>query len=242
MTFDVNGSNVVGVGVVSLACASGVSSGRLNGVGSVILVSGPVAADGTFTLENRAPTSGTLFDVDLFVQGTVPKTSQGAWSGNYTIGSTEVGCLTTVSGSFTAAPIQAVTGTYAGSLTLPQLGTMGTSTQTPVTVQMTLQQGGTFVSPATGNGVYSNTTLTGSVQVTGTTCFASGKVSTAFPSVVEGDLVEAIFTMDDGSQMEVTGTVEDVLASRMSVHSVRGSGGKCGQLESFPAAEFVRQG
>ena len=236
MTFDVYGNQVTGVGAVTLPC------GIFTLGPSSTLVTGTVLADGSFSLQTPTPTVGISPNSSVSIQGAVPKTSQGAWSGSYTVTSTGFGCPGAESGTFTATPIQAVTGTYAGSLTLTQLGTTGTSTQTPVKVQMTLQQGGTFVIPATGKGVYSNSTLTGSVEVTGTTCFASGKASTALPSAVEGDLVAAIFTMDDGSQMRISGTVEDVLASRMSVRVVVASGGRCGQMDSFPAAEFVRQG
>ncbi len=237
MTFDVNGNKVVAAGFVILPCGSVRVSEEFGAVAV-----GTVAADGTFTAQFPTPTAGSLPSVSVSIQGTVPTASQGSWSGRYTVTNTGFACSGTESGSFTAMPIQEVTGVYAGSLTLTQLVTTGMATQTPVTMQVSLAQGGAFGSPVTGKGEYSEATLKGSIKVQGTTCFASGTVSTAIPSAVEGDRVLADFDMDDGSRMQILGTLEDVGASRVSVQLVQVSGGRCGSMTSFPTTEFVRQG
>ena len=235
MTFDVNGSNLTAAGFANIPCGSLEAS-----AGFGALVSGPIAADGSFTAQTPfAASSAPLFQVAI--QGTVPKQSGGPWSGTYTLTSSFTGCSKTLTGSFTATPIGAVSGTYAGSVTLTQTATGSPPTKTPVTMQVALKQGGTFAPVGSTTAVYSEVVLTGSIKVQGTTCFASGTASTTVPSAVEGNFVLANFDMDDGSKLQMLGTLLDVGAGKMSVAFVQVSAGGCGQLSSFPMTEFDRQ-
>jgi hypothetical protein len=222
MTFDVTGNHVVAGGFGSNFC-NNIQSGF--GVGSV--VAGTLAEDGSFNLATPAN-----YPVEtLSIKGTAPRTSGEPWSGSYamSLGGHAPACDTNVSGTFTATSFPLVSGIYVGTgSTLA--GPNGVPPLTPITFQVTLKQGGTVTNP--GNGAastfFSNTMLTGSIKVQGSPCFSSGVTSASPPSAVLGNMVDARFLMDDGSTLNLLGSLTDITEGHFATNPVLVSGGNCG--------------
>jgi len=225
MTFDVNGSNIVAAGVGNNFCDNVESSFEFGGFGSP---TGIVAADGSFTLATPPNSSlGTLF-----IKGTVPRASGGIWSGDYAVsltGAFTPKCDTNLSGTFTATSFPLISGVYVG-ITSTKALVKGVSTVTPVTFQVTLQQGGTVMDP-TGKPLLSSSTLSGSIRVQGSPCFTSGVTDSTLPSNVTANKIFAKFTMDDGSTMRFSGSVADTAETRLTEAMASITGGQCGSAE-----------
>jgi hypothetical protein len=102
----------------------------------------------------------------------------------------------------------------------------------PVTLQVTLQQGGTVTNPGNGaaSNYFSNSLLTGSIKVQGSPCFSSGATQSRPASKVIGNLVSAIFLMDDGSTLNLLGPLTDVTEGHISAGVIVVQGGNCGSL------------
>jgi hypothetical protein len=100
----------------------------------------------------------------------------------------------------------------------------------PVTLQVTLQQGGRVTNPGNGtaSNYFSNTLLTGSIKVQGSPCFSSGATQSTPASSVIGNMVDARFLMDDGSTLSLLGPVTDVTEGYISTGIVLVQGGNCG--------------
>jgi hypothetical protein len=139
-----------------------------------------------------------------------------------------------VSGSFTAVPIQPVTGTFAGSASL------GTgSSGSPLNLSVVLQQGSAgFVMPPSF--VNSQNVLSGSITVQGTSCFTKGSLSLGQGSV-DGGFVQTQFAMDDGSKLLLTGAIEDTAVSKVRLDNLAVFGGQCDKLFGPGNTDLVRQ-
>jgi hypothetical protein len=231
MSIDVTGNNILAFGFAKGSCALQTSSPIVNG--SFIffaLSSGTIAADGSFTIQSPAnvPTSS------LSIQGKVPQANGDQLSGNYTASFTSpVGsCAGSYSGMFTATSFPLVSGVYTGTGST-QTTTNGVSSSTPIAVQVTLQQGGTVTNRVTGISTPSSIALTGSILVQGFPCFTTGVTSPTRSSAVEGNLVVATFTMDDGSTLNVSGALTDSTEAHISTVSFVVHGGQCGTPPSF---------
>jgi hypothetical protein len=236
LTFDVTGSNVTAAGFGNDSCGNAESS---FGFGS--LATGTIAADGRFTLQTPA----NFPEGTISIQGTVPKASESSWQGSYTISFNAPlvpsMCDTTLTGTFTATRFPLVNGVYVGTGS-SQTIVNGVLTTTPITFQVTLQQGGTVVSPATGKPLSSNAALVGSIRVQGSPCFTSGVTGSMPPSEVEGNQVSATFTMDDGSTLSIIGSLTDATETRMTTNVAIVIGGQCGTVPYiFQLPELDRQ-
>jgi hypothetical protein len=139
-----------------------------------------------------------------------------------------------VSGSFTAVPIQPVTGTFAGSASL------GTgSSGSPLNLSVVLRQGSAgFVTIP--NSVNGQNVLSGSITVQGTSCFTKGTLSLGQGSV-DGGFVQAQFAMDDGSRLFLTGAIEDTAVSKVKLENLLVVGGQCDKLFASGNTDLVRQ-
>lgn len=223
--------NVVGEQVIAsysdlFTCGSGAAGG------AGYLATAQIAADGSFTLQTPVP-SGLTPTVTFTVNGIIPQTAGGTWSGTYSATNANAGC-SPVSGSFTAVPIQPVAGTFAGSA---NLGTG--SSGSPLNLSVVMQQGSAgFVT--TPNFVNSQNVLSGSITVQDTSCFTKGSLSLGQGSV-DGGFVQAQFAMDDGSRLLLTGAIEDTAVSKVKLDSFLVIGGQCDRLFASGATDLVRQ-
>ena len=232
MTFDVIGDQVIAGASGSNYCDNVQASFTFAGVASGIL-----AADGSFTATPNT----------LSIKGTAPKKSGEPWSGSYAAsfgGPLTPACDTNLSGTFTATSFPLVSGVYVGTGTTLVVST-GVPKAMPVTVQVTLQQGGRVTSPGNGaaSNYFSNTLLTGNIKVQGSPCFSSGATQTTPASSVVGNMVSARFLMDDGSTLTVLGPLTDVTEGHIATGIIQVQGGNCGGVTSdivLPALD--RQG
>jgi hypothetical protein len=227
LTFDVTGSHVTAAGFGSNSCGNIQSS---FGFGS--LTTGTIASDGSFTLQ----TPSNFPEGTISIQGAVPKASDGSWPGSYTASLAAPivtpTCATNLTGAFTATSFPLVSGVYVGTGS-SQMIVNGVQKTTPVTFQVTLQQGGTVATPIPGGTFTSNTVLTGSIRVQGSPCFTSGVTSSLPTSEVEGNHVVAQFTMDDGSTLTILGSLTDATETSMTTNVAIVHGGQCGTIPSI---------
>jgi hypothetical protein len=238
MTFDVNGKNVIAAGSGNNSCGGGGES-----FGFASLTTGTINEDGSFTLQT--PTNFPLGTISI--NGKVPEASGASWPGSYTasfstpvLGPVAQTCETNLTGTFTATPFPLVSGVYAGTGS-SQTGLNGVPTT--ISIEVSLQQGGTVTIPATGLPFSSNSVLTGSIRVKGSPCFTSGVTSSAPLSAVEGNEVVAVFTMDDGSTVELQGTLADPTEATILTNVLLVPAGPCGRAPYvYQLRELDRQG
>ncbi len=167
-------------------------------------------------------------------RGTAPQKSGEPWSGSYTVslgGTFAPACDANLSGTFTATSFPLVSGVYVGTgSTLGWLN--GVPKAVPVTLQVTLQQGGTVTNPGNGaaSNYFSNALLTGNIKVQGSPCFSSGATQSTPASSVIGNMVSARFLMDDGSTLSLLGPLTDVTEGHISTSIILVQGGNVRQV------------
>jgi hypothetical protein len=249
MTFDVSGNNITASGYGSGFCESSSSPPIFNEAFSFgSLSSGVVATDGSFSLQ----TPQNIPVYSLSMQGRVPETNAEQFAGTYTASFNSTagrGCVGNSSGMFTATSFPLVSGVYNGAGNFQTL-TNGVSTATPITMQVSLQQGAPVLDPATGVSQPSNIAIGGSVRVQGFPCFTSGTANTTpigpskqpFSSI-EGNVLSVNFTMDDGSMLNLTGALTDSTEIHISaLFSINPFVKGCGAGSSFfPQIDLTRQ-
>ncbi|WP_158944872.1 hypothetical protein [Granulicella sp. S190] len=222
VTFDVAGDQVIAGGFGNSFCDN--SQGSF-GFGDV--ASGILAKDGSFTAtpENNSAEA-------ISITGTAPQKSGEPWSGSYAVslgGPVTPACDANLSGTFTATSFPLVSGVYVGTgSTLA--GQNGVPKAVPVTLQVTLQQGGIVTNPGNGaaSNYFSNALLIGNIKVQGSPCFSSGETQSTPASSVIGNMVSARFLMDDGSTLILEGALTDVTEGHISTGIILVQGGKCG--------------
>lgn len=215
LTVDVSGNNLTAAAVGDISCGS---------VGTLFLdvMTGTVGADGSFTLQTQTGSSSTVS-----IKGVAPLAAGGAWTGSFagSFPSVSPSCSASNIGLFTATSFPLVSGVYAGTGSTQTL----TGVVTPITFQVSLQQGGTVTEPS-GKPFTSNLVLSGSIRVQGSPCFSSGVTNSAPPSTVEGNLVNATFLMNDGSTLILLGALTDVTEGHIATTDVVVSGGTCASI------------
>jgi hypothetical protein len=223
MTFDVVGDQVIAGVFGSNYCGNVQASFTFGGVAAGIL-----AADGSFTATPANPPD------TVSIKGTAPKGRGEPWFGSYTVslgGPLAPACDANLSGTFTATSFPLVSGVYVGTgSTLG--GVNGVPKAVPVTLQVTLQQGGTVTNPGNGaaSNYFSNVLLTGNIKVQGSPCFSSGATQTKPASAVIGNMVDARFLMDDGSTLSLLGPLSDITEGHIATGIILVEGGNCGGL------------
>jgi hypothetical protein len=222
MTFDVAGDQVIAGGFASNYCDNGQVGFEFGDVASGIL-----AADGSFT---ATPANSPLETVSI--NGTAPQKSGEPWSGSYTLSfpvAPTPACNANFSGTFTAISFPLVSGVYVGTGSTTLAGLNGVPKVVPVTVQATLQQGGMVTNPGNGaaSNYFSSALLTGNIKVQGSPCFSSGTTQTTPASSVTGNMVSARFLMDDGSTLNLFGSLTDVTEGHLSNGIILVQGGNC---------------
>ncbi|HTC76120.1 MAG TPA: hypothetical protein VK684_11130 [Edaphobacter sp.] len=123
-------------------------------------------------------------------------------------------------------------------------GVNGVPKAMPVTLQVTLQQGGTVTNPGNGaaSNYFSNVLLTGNIKVQGSPCFSSGATRSTPASSVIGNMVSARFLMDDGSTLSLLGPLTDVTEGHISTGIILVQGGNCGDPSGVPTNAIVVPG
>ena len=237
ISFDAAGNNLVASAAISTTCgAMGLSFGARFGAA----VTGTVASDGSFTV-STPNLGGTTNFTTLSVSGKVPTTAGASWSGTYTLVASDPVCSFHQNGSFTAAAVQDVTGTYAGTGTVLVSSSTGIPANAPVTVSVALQQGAPLYNPIAPTSTSSRVGVKGSIQISGFSCFSKGNSSTSTPSEVEGGPLSVNFVMDDGSTLMMVGSIDDVTSSRLDVDFFQVIGGSCSGFYSFGINPMVVQ-
>ena len=236
-TLNIQGSQITGQGNLQVQCTPAVTVGLPSfpdEIGGSLPLSGQIAADGTFSM--TSPTIGlapNTYTVSL--TGNSPtKSSPNAWTGSYTIYASigpitsATPCMYSHSASFTAAPIAALAGTYIGPATNGLFGT-GIGASAAFTLQVT-QGPATFVS-SIPTSVYA-LPLSATIAVTGSSCFASGTtVGALSPSQISGDTFAIDLVMNDGSQLHLSGFLNDLGGATLNTTAVV-LGGTCSQAIS----------
>ncbi len=228
MSFDVIGNNIIASADLQTTCGTSGGLGLTVGATFGAVLTGTIAPDGSFSLSS--PVQNPL--TNLTVQGTVPGSAGASWMGKYSFSSTPPEpvsappCVITQTETFIATPIGVVTGTYTGtSSTFTNLG--NSTAATPVTMSLTLQQGAMLYNPLSAASVYSQLALGGSVQLQGFPCFSKGTTSTTLGSEVEGSRLLVNFVMDDGSTVQLFGSILDIDSTRLSIDTLFVNGGQC---------------
>jgi hypothetical protein len=221
MTFDVVGDQVIAGGFGNNFCDNVQAGFEFGGVAA-----GTLAKDGSFT---ASPANTPLEAISI--KGTAPQKGGEPWSGSYTVslGGNAPACDANLSGTFTAMSFPLVSGVYVGTGSTFG-GVNGVPQAVPVTLQVTLQQGGRVTNPGNGaaSNYFSNALLTGSIKVQGSPCFSSGATQAKPASSVIGNMVDARFLMDDGSTLSLLGPLTDVTESHISTGIILVQGGNCG--------------
>ncbi|WP_213804028.1 hypothetical protein [Granulicella sp. dw_53] len=234
VNFDVSGNVISATGVVNDHCTnssvpSGVSFGLLS-------TTGTIAPDGSFTVQTQGNLPASQM---VTIQGSMPKTAGGPWSGTYSSALSSPlpgGCTESSSGSFTATPFALVNGTYAGAATGGGIisGQAGAPVVPPPTsIEITVQQGGDASIQVGSLRFPKISILTGSIRVQGSSCFASGTTDGTLLSNIEGNKIELVFAMDDGSMMRLSGSLTDATESQITAGLVLVTGGRCGASSPY---------
>jgi hypothetical protein len=237
MTFDVTGNNLKASGFTNQPCSNQDPSSPIliSSVSHTVITEGAIAADGSFTLQTPA----NFPENSLLIQGKVPEAGDG-WTGTYTESfagePVEPPCDGNYSGTVTATSFPLVSGLYVGGGSTP---TVPGGTGTAVAFEVSLQQGGLVKNPSTGISTPSSSALTGSIQVTGSSCFSSGTIGLTPVGSVEGNLINADFVMNDGSTLHLEGALTDSTEESITPGFVVVTGGKCAGF--YPLPEIDRQ-
>jgi hypothetical protein len=196
----INGNQISATGDLAYQCPS---ITILSSAGFVQLT-GQIASDGTFqltTLQPPVPLSTAM----ITIQGKVPAKGSSSWTGSYSI---DIGCTANQSGTFTATPIPPVNGTYSGSFTGTPL----------LAASLQITQGSPYTASSLGTQFAVNP-LAATITIQGSPCFKQGTTAgSLYDSQIMGEFISLNFIMDDGSQLSVSGTLNNT--SETSIDNV----------------------
>ena len=215
-TFVVNGTQITGTGNVQIQCSPMFS------IGGFLPLSGQIADDGTFQATSQTIGMAPTNDYQVTITGNSPTAaSPSTWTGTYTMTSTETAitggssCSYNHSATFAATSIAALSGTYAGAASNGKLGSSPFGASAAISLKLTQ---GTPVLVTQGLSVGYQIPLTATIAVTGSGCFTSGATpATARPSTLEGDMLDLVMVMNDGSSLFVEGSLNDPSGASMTV-------------------------
>jgi hypothetical protein len=215
LTTLVDGSSISAYGYEQTVC-----SGTTGSSGATVQMSGTVAANGTFQLVEPVG-----YNTQIVVNGTVPASGTSTWAGTFTAVTTAGGSLCPVNISqataFTATVVPSLSGTYKGSL-LTSAGAMSTG----ITASLTAAQQPEAVVPVAGISTFF-LPLTGTLTVSGVSCFTSGTMTTNLSSQIQGNYLLMTYAMTDGSTVLVYGLLPLPGETGIDGLNFQVSGGKC---------------
>lgn len=213
-SFQISGTTITGSANLQSVCSSGGAFGE----GYIGALSGTVKEDGTFTA------SYSSLGVQTFtIQGSVPTSVGGAWSGAITFSNmgNSSQCVASFSSPFTAASVPSISGTFTGS---------GQLTFANVVSGLSPALGTTYSMSAnlTQEGSGADEALTGTLQIAGFPCFTSGTTSTDLPaSTIESNVLNVEYTMNDGASVSLAATVNNTAGTQLAVSGVYVRGDSC---------------
>ena len=229
-TLDVVNSQVYGELTVWYPCPTWAGSTAT----ATYVAAVPIAADGSFTLTNQSTTSTS--PVVVTIQGHATSGAGANWSGSYTATNSNTGC-NPMSGSFTAAAIQPITGNFSGSATI---AASGSSTPVNASVQVNLQQGGpSSLDPSAYQVANSVNALSGTITI-GPPCASTGTLTIPAGSVL-GNYFQGTFVMSDGSHLAFGATANDSTLSSIQLLLAEFSGGPCDKWGVTAATNLAKQ-
>lgn len=134
--------------------------------------------------------------------------------------------------TFTATKLADYTGTYTGTMSVN--GSSGTAN---ATVTMALQQGATNAA----SGVYSKSTITGSIAVTANGCSLTGTTANVTTSnFADGAEAQLTFQMSDGGTWHMNVSPRDATGAQLNEFTPSTIGGGC-NVTSLATSVFTRQ-
>lgn len=201
----------------TVSCGAGATAG-----GAWAQLIGSISPDGYFSITNAA---NALPDPTQFtITGRVPNAGHG-WIGTYSIASNSLGCNVNQAGIFTASPVAAVSGTYAGAVSSVALGTSPT-------INLQVSEGSAPAAMAgapLGPFVFSWFPLSGAITVNGSSCFSQGSIGDAAssvysiaPGVLAGDAYSLAYAMNDGSTLVLSGDLADPSTGTLATSGAAG--------------------
>ncbi len=201
----VTGNEVTASLTDTIQCTPNSGSG-----GSSTQLTGVIGSDGSFTMTTVPPVQGSVaYYTQFTLSGRVPENANDTWSGSYSIVNNSTGCVVNQTGPFTAVRFAPVTGTYAGTASSSNLGSN-------VTLTAQIKQA---TSPTAASGpntlVSAFFALSGTLSVSGSSCFTSGTSSGNVSGMVVGSDYSQGFLMNDGSRLWISGNVSDTTAAQI---------------------------
>jgi hypothetical protein len=225
------GSQIYARGDMTVPCSN--SPG--GGVGGGLSLTGQINPDGSFHLGEVSygglPNGNSI---QLSIDGSAPASGSRTWTGTYSFTDLAgyTSCIVNLTAPFTATALAPINATYAG--TLPS-GSSGS-----ITVGSSLVQGASTTLPGSLGSVEAFLPLSGTITVSGSPCFTHGTSSAINGnSQIEGDISVLNFTMDDGSNVWLTGWLSSPDQSVMYPATLIVMGGNCNQNNYF--GTLIRQ-
>ena len=209
------GNNIYASGDAGVNCSNG------GAIGGSMSLAGQIASDGTFLLSNSAV---PLDSIQIAIKGTIPAEGATTWSGSYTVtnAASETSCSFNVSSDFVADLYPSLSGTYSGTLTGSGLGS-------GITVTTQITQGAftsAVVSPTVSPTFF--TPLSATITVSGPPSLSSGTTTSSQIPVesnrVTGDLFALTYLMNDGSKLDLSGSITDSAGTSLKVIATPFSG------------------
>ncbi|HKN21549.1 MAG TPA: hypothetical protein VJX73_09035 [Terracidiphilus sp.] len=158
--------------------------------------------------------------IQYTITGKLPAPGASTWQGTYTIvNSPSSTCVFNFSGSFTATAYPTLNGTYAGTIDGSGLGSGISITLKVSQDEQTLEQ--------SMNGAVTYIPLSGTITVTGSSCFTSGTIVNGQVSQIDADTFMMWASMNDGSTMEIHGWVSDQTEATLTPVDVVIKNGAC---------------
>jgi hypothetical protein len=197
----VSGNQISAQGDMMVPCSNSPGSA----VGGSFFLSGQINSDGTFQL-GEISTGGqpNASSIQVAISGSAPAGTSSAWQGTYTFTDLAgyTSCIVNLTAPFSATALPAIAGTYSGTLSS---GTGGS-----IVVNAAITQGTGVSSPGALGTIDAYIPLTATVTVSGSSCFTHGTSSSfAGSSTIAGDIINMSFTMNDGSNVMLSGFLSE---------------------------------
>jgi hypothetical protein len=224
----VSGSEIAAEGEFTVPCSNAPGSS----VGGSFTLTGQIASDGTFQLsEFSFPGAPNASSIQLSINGSAPSGATTNWTGTYSFTDLAgyTSCIVNLTAPFTATALAPINATYAGTLTAAP----GSTTLGSVAVSTTIAQGAGTSLPGPLGIVDFYLPLSGTITVAGSPCFTRGTSNVSSINQIEGDFAILDFTMDDGSQVLLSGFVAIPGEASFPTAILLVSGGNCNQNDYF---------
>lgn len=214
LALGVSGNTLYASGTDLVPCSQGSSA-----IGSHMSGSTQIAADGSFELNNASIPQDSI---QYSIQGKVPEAGSSTWQGTYTLtNSGSTNCTFNYSGSFTATAYPPFEGTYSGTINSQSLGSS-------VSLTLDVSQGAPIVSSTLPQTLPTlRLPLTGTISVSGSTCFTSGTFNSNASSGVGGDQFMVNAAMNDGSSAQILGWFGDPTEKTLQPFTILVHNGQC---------------